>query len=140
MSISPVRIIISNQNLQLVRVPKPFNFLCPPAGEEAGRASNTRNVILNKGEKIYHLFTDDHVPKDHKVRLKSYPKSFSGSEFTRWLIMRGEVEKVEEAVIMGQALLENGVMHHGEALGGCGWGGCGLGDGGCGLLSGVAGE
>lgn len=91
--------------------------MCPLAtliGEMAGRASNTRNVILSKGEKIYHLITDDRVPKDHKVRLKTYSKSFTGKEFIKWLMLRKEVEKMEEGVILGQALLENGVMHHGE--------------------------
>ena len=58
--------------------------------------------------------TSDHVPKDHKVRLKTYLKSFTGEEFIKWLQIRKEVEKVEEGVILGQALLEHGVIHHGE--------------------------
>lgn len=80
--------------------------------EQAGRASNTRNVILSKGEKIYHLITADHLPKDHKVRLKTCSNSFTGRQFVKWLILRNEVQKDEEGVILGQALLENGVIHH----------------------------
>ena len=83
-------------------------------GEVAGRASNTRNVILGKGEKIYNLIVADFLPKDHKVILKTYPKSFTGEDFIKWLLIRREVKKVEEGVILGQALLENGVIHHGE--------------------------
>ena len=89
-------------------------LLSSVTGEVAGRASSTRDVILSKGEKIYHLITDDHVPKYHKVRLKTYPKSFTGKEFIKWLMLRNEVENADQGVILGQALLENGVIHHGE--------------------------
>ena len=70
--------------------------------------------MLAKGEKLHNLMTGDHVPKDHKVRLRTYPKSFTGEEFIKWLQIRKEVVKVEEGVILGQALLEHGVIHHGE--------------------------
>lgn len=39
----------------------------------------------------------------------------SPSELVTWLMEHGEVAKVEEAVHLGQALLENGIIHHGEA-------------------------
>ena len=44
-----------------------------------------------------------------------------GSEFVAWLLEIGEISKTEEGVNLGQALLENGIIHHGE---------CGLGLGG----------
>lgn len=74
-------------------------------------------MILSKGDKIYHQVTEDHLPKDHKARLKAYSKSFTGREFVRWLLLRNEVRKDEEGVILGQALLENGVIHHGKGEG-----------------------
>lgn len=43
----------------------------------------------------------------------------SPSDLVTWLMEHGEVANVEEAVHLGQALLENGIIHHGEA----GWAG-----------------
>lgn len=40
--------------------------------------------------------------------------SVSGSEFVAWLLEIGEISKTEEGVNLGQALLENGIIHHGE--------------------------
>ncbi len=54
------------------------------------------------------------MPKDHKVRFRTYPKSFTGEDFIKWLQVRNEVVKVEEGVILGRALLEHGVIHHGK--------------------------
>lgn len=36
------------------------------------------------------------------------------SEFVSWLIESGEISKPDEGVNLGQALLENGIIHHGE--------------------------
>lgn len=36
------------------------------------------------------------------------------SEFVSWLLENGEISKAEEGVNLGQALLENGLIHHGE--------------------------
>ena len=36
------------------------------------------------------------------------------SDMVTWLMEHGEATKVEEAVYLGQALLENGIIHHGE--------------------------
>ncbi|KAK2110104.1 hypothetical protein P7K49_009850 [Saguinus oedipus] len=35
-----------------------------------------------------------------------------GSEFVAWLLEIGEISKTEEGVNLGQALLENGIIHH----------------------------
>lgn len=40
--------------------------------------------------------------------------SFVPSEFVSWLIESGEISKPDEGVNLGQALLENGIIHHGE--------------------------
>lgn len=49
----------------------------------------------------------------------STASSVPGSEFVSWLLEIGEISKTEEGVNLGQALLENGIIHHGE------WGGPG---------------
>lgn len=36
------------------------------------------------------------------------------SEFVSWLLEIGEIHKSEEGVHLGQALLENGIIHHGK--------------------------
>lgn len=36
------------------------------------------------------------------------------SEFVSWLMESGEISKPDEGVNLGQALLENGIIHHGE--------------------------
>lgn len=54
-----------------------------------------------------------------------------GSEFVAWLLEIGEISKTEEGVNLGQALLENGIIHHGESglgLGRPGGGGRGEGE------------
>lgn len=44
----------------------------------------------------------------------STASSVPGSEFVAWLLEIGEISKTEEGVNLGQALLENGIIHHGE--------------------------
>uniref|UniRef100_G1QAE3 Phosphatidylinositol-3,4,5-trisphosphate dependent Rac exchange factor 1 n=1 Tax=Myotis lucifugus TaxID=59463 RepID=G1QAE3_MYOLU len=59
--------------------------------------------------------------KSHRVirRIKSRVRDISntppcsmGSEFVAWLLEIGEISKTEEGVNLGQALLENGIIHH----------------------------
>lgn len=54
--------------------------------------------------------------KDGDIALTSARASLScvHSEFVSWLIESGEISKPEEGVNLGQALLENGIIHHGE--------------------------
>ena len=35
------------------------------------------------------------------------------SDFSQWLVEQKEVGSLEEAVTLGQALLDNGIIHHG---------------------------
>lgn len=53
---------------------------------------------------------------DNIITLTSSRASLSCvySEFVSWLIESGEISKPEEGVNLGQALLENGIIHHGE--------------------------
>ena len=72
--------------------------------------------MLDKGEKLHRrLGNEGKVLQDHRYRFKTYSKSFTGDDFSRWLIDIGEAGDTSEAVRLGQALLENGVIHHGES-------------------------
>lgn len=57
--------------------------------------------------------TGGQLIRDHR-RMRTYTKCFSGEELVQWLLQHGEGDKEEEAVRLGQAMLENGLIHHGE--------------------------
>ncbi|XP_048352328.1 phosphatidylinositol 3,4,5-trisphosphate-dependent Rac exchanger 1 protein [Sphaerodactylus townsendi] len=71
-------------------------------------------MIAEKGEKLYHMMTNKRVNliKDRRRKLSTVPKCFLGNEFVSWLTEIGEISKPEEGVNLGQALLENGIIHH----------------------------
>lgn len=54
------------------------------------------------------------VPEGQDWGLLSTTSYVPGSEFVAWLLEIGEISKTEEGVNLGQALLENGIIHHGE--------------------------
>ena len=72
--------------------------------------------MVDKGEKLYQKAKQGRAPliRDHKLLLRSVPKCFTGAEFVMWLVELCEVGKIDEAVILGQHLLENGIIHHSE--------------------------
>uniref|UniRef100_A0A8C6V0C4 Phosphatidylinositol-3,4,5-trisphosphate-dependent Rac exchange factor 1 n=1 Tax=Neogobius melanostomus TaxID=47308 RepID=A0A8C6V0C4_9GOBI len=71
-------------------------------------------MIAEKGENLYHkmMTKSRHLIKDRRRKLSIVPKCFMGNEFVSWLIESGEISKAEEGVNLGQALLENGIIHH----------------------------
>ncbi|XP_028668221.2 phosphatidylinositol 3,4,5-trisphosphate-dependent Rac exchanger 1 protein [Erpetoichthys calabaricus] len=71
-------------------------------------------MIATKGEKLYHLLMSKsrHLIKDRRRKLSVVSKCFFGNEFVSWLIEMGEISKPDEGVNLGQALLENGIIHH----------------------------
>ncbi|XP_062316534.1 phosphatidylinositol 3,4,5-trisphosphate-dependent Rac exchanger 1 protein [Osmerus eperlanus] len=71
-------------------------------------------MIAEKGEKLYHnmMTKSRHLIKDRRRKLSIVPKCFMGNEFVSWLIESGEISKPDEGVNLGQALLENGIIHH----------------------------
>ena len=76
-----------------------------------------RTLMLDKGEKLHRkLVNEGRVLQDHRYRFRVYSKSFAGNDFSRWLIEIGEAGNESEAVRLGQALLENGIIHHGIPL------------------------
>nr|XP_054602110.1 phosphatidylinositol 3,4,5-trisphosphate-dependent Rac exchanger 1 protein isoform X2 [Nothobranchius furzeri] len=71
-------------------------------------------MIAEKGEKLYHMMMtkNRHLIKDRRRKLSIVPKCFMGNEFVSWLIESGEISNADEGVNLGQALLENGIIHH----------------------------
>ncbi|XP_012690470.2 phosphatidylinositol 3,4,5-trisphosphate-dependent Rac exchanger 1 protein [Clupea harengus] len=71
-------------------------------------------MIAEKGEKLYHMMMtkNRHLIKDRRSKLTKVPKCFFGNEFVAWLLETGEISKAEEGINLGQALLENGIIHH----------------------------
>uniref|UniRef100_A0A4W3GG35 Phosphatidylinositol 3,4,5-trisphosphate-dependent Rac exchanger 2 protein n=1 Tax=Callorhinchus milii TaxID=7868 RepID=A0A4W3GG35_CALMI len=78
-----------------------------------GVEQDTWVMISEKGEKLYHMMCKHgNLIKDRKRKLSTFPKCFLGSEFVAWLMEIKEISKPEEGVHLGQALLENGIIHH----------------------------
>uniref|UniRef100_A0A671YMT9 Phosphatidylinositol-3,4,5-trisphosphate dependent Rac exchange factor 2 n=2 Tax=Sparus aurata TaxID=8175 RepID=A0A671YMT9_SPAAU len=77
-----------------------------------GMEQDTWVMVSEKGEKLYHLMAKGNLIKDRKRKLTTFPKCFLGSEFVSWLMEIGETGNQEEGVHLGQALLENGIIHH----------------------------
>uniref|UniRef100_A0A8C7J2C9 Phosphatidylinositol 3,4,5-trisphosphate-dependent Rac exchanger 2 protein n=1 Tax=Oncorhynchus kisutch TaxID=8019 RepID=A0A8C7J2C9_ONCKI len=71
-------------------------------------------MIAKKGEKLYHMMMTKsrHLIKDRRRKLTTVPKCFMGNEFVSWLMESGEISTPDEGVNLGQALLENGIIHH----------------------------
>uniref|UniRef100_A0A8C4RZ26 Phosphatidylinositol 3,4,5-trisphosphate-dependent Rac exchanger 2 protein n=1 Tax=Erpetoichthys calabaricus TaxID=27687 RepID=A0A8C4RZ26_ERPCA len=78
-----------------------------------GMEQDTWVMVSEKGEKLYNLMCKHgNLIKDRKRKLTTFPKCFFGSEFVAWLMEIGEIDNPEEGVHLGQALLENGIIHH----------------------------
>ncbi|XP_006131552.1 phosphatidylinositol 3,4,5-trisphosphate-dependent Rac exchanger 2 protein isoform X1 [Pelodiscus sinensis] len=82
-------------------------------GLKLGMEQDTWVMISEQGEKLYKMMCKQgNLIKDRKRKLTTFPKCFLGSEFVSWLLEIGEIHKSEEGVNLGQALLENGIIHH----------------------------
>ncbi|CAM9619971.1 unnamed protein product [Lampetra fluviatilis] len=78
-----------------------------------GMERDTWMLVSEKGEKLYHMMSmQAGLVRDRKKKFATVPKCFLGSEFVSWLKDVGEISKREEGVNLGQALLENGIIHH----------------------------
>lgn len=51
---------------------------------------------------------------EEKINHLAFSLAFCCSEFVSWLLEIGEIHRPEEGVHLGQALLENGIIHHGN--------------------------
>ncbi|XP_078460414.1 phosphatidylinositol 3,4,5-trisphosphate-dependent Rac exchanger 2 protein-like isoform X1 [Lampetra planeri] len=82
-------------------------------GMRLGMERDTWMLVSEKGEKLYHMMSmQAGLVRDRKKKFATVPKCFLGSEFVSWLKDVGEISKREEGVNLGQALLENGIIHH----------------------------
>ncbi|XP_069321633.1 phosphatidylinositol 3,4,5-trisphosphate-dependent Rac exchanger 2 protein isoform X2 [Eulemur rufifrons] len=82
-------------------------------GLKLGMEQDTWVMISEQGEKLYKMMCKHgNLIKDRKRKLTTFPKCFLGSEFVSWLLEIGEIHRPEEGVHLGQALLENGIIHH----------------------------
>jgi len=70
------------------------------------------DVMHSRGKKIYFRAVQSGTIKDNKSKLKTYKKSVSGSDFVEFLKTIKEVETDELAIMLGQALLDCGIIHH----------------------------
>lgn len=78
-----------------------------------GMEQDTWMMISEQGERLYKMMCKHgNLIKDRKKKLTTFPKCFLGSEFVEWLLEIGEINRPEEGVNLGQALLENGIIHH----------------------------
>ncbi|CAK8691769.1 unnamed protein product [Clavelina lepadiformis] len=73
---------------------------------------DTIDVMHSRGRRIYYKATHQGLIKDRKSRMRSYPKSFLGNEFVDWLVENKETTSTDEGVLLGQALLDCGIIHH----------------------------
>ena len=83
----------------------------------AGIATATHQIMLTKGERFHAQMLQDRVIKDNRAKLRTHTDSFSGQDMVNWLIKKKEAQNPEEAIILGQALVDSGLMHHGEGRG-----------------------
>ena len=83
----------------------------------AGIAKATHQIMLTKGERFHAQMLQDRVIKDNRAKLRTHTDSFSGQDMVNWLIKKKEAQNPEEAIILGQALVDSGLMHHGEGKG-----------------------
>ncbi|OXB56632.1 hypothetical protein ASZ78_016187 [Callipepla squamata] len=82
-------------------------------GLKLGMEQDTWVMISEQGERLYKMMCKQgSLIKDRKRKLTTFPKCFLGSEFVSWLLEIGEIHRSEEGVHLGQALLENGIIHH----------------------------
>jgi serine/threonine protein kinase len=93
------------------------------AGRVGSDASNLRRLIaqnpalalaadtIQDFHRIYHLMRESNLVKDRRWRLKTYPKTFVGSEMVAWMSENLQNSK-EEALDIGEKMLQADVFHH----------------------------
>lgn len=57
---------------------------------------------------------EESILKVREENSVKYQRTFLGCEMIEWLLQEGEVESRKEAVELGRALLEHGIIQHGE--------------------------
>nr|XP_030144583.3 DEP domain-containing mTOR-interacting protein isoform X3 [Taeniopygia guttata] len=70
--------------------------------------------VFLRGQSLYEklVSVQESILKVREENSVKYQRTFLGSEMIDWLIQEGEVENRQEAVELGRALLEHGIIQH----------------------------
>ncbi|XP_063260394.1 DEP domain-containing mTOR-interacting protein-like isoform X1 [Prinia subflava] len=70
--------------------------------------------VFMRGQSLYEKLVsmEESILKVREENSVKYQRTFLGSEMIDWLIQEGEVENRQEAVELGRALLEHGIIQH----------------------------
>ncbi|XP_053814274.1 DEP domain-containing mTOR-interacting protein-like isoform X2 [Vidua macroura] len=70
--------------------------------------------VFLRGQSLYEklVSVEESILKVREENSVKYQRTFLGSEMIDWLIQEGEVENRQEAVELGRALLEHGIIQH----------------------------
>uniref|UniRef100_A0A8C3DPD6 Uncharacterized protein n=2 Tax=Corvus moneduloides TaxID=1196302 RepID=A0A8C3DPD6_CORMO len=70
--------------------------------------------VFMRGQSLYEklVSVEESILKVREENSVKYQRTFLGSEMIDWLIQEGEVENRQEAVELGRALLEHGIIQH----------------------------
>ncbi|NXM74317.1 DPTOR protein, partial [Serilophus lunatus] len=70
--------------------------------------------VFMRGQSLYEklVSVEESILKVREENSVKYQRTFLGCEMVDWLIQEGEVENRQEAVELGQALLEHGIIQH----------------------------
>ena len=66
---------------------------------------------------------EESIVKVREENSVKYQRTFLGCDMINWLVQEGEAENRKEAVELGRALLEHGIIQHGERRSGWSWDG-----------------
>ncbi|XP_064247654.1 DEP domain-containing mTOR-interacting protein-like isoform X3 [Passer domesticus] len=70
--------------------------------------------VFLRGQSLYEklVSVEESILKVREENSVKYQRTFLGSEMIDWLVQEGEVENRQEAVELGRALLEHGIIQH----------------------------
>ncbi|XP_056363683.1 DEP domain-containing mTOR-interacting protein-like isoform X1 [Oenanthe melanoleuca] len=70
--------------------------------------------VFLRGQSLYEklVSVEESILKVREENSVKYQRAFLGSEMIDWLVQEGEVENRQEAVELGRALLEHGIIQH----------------------------
>jgi len=63
-------------------------------------------------ELVRKIRSDPKLIRSRSYNFKKYPKCLQGDETAKWLVDNGEAKDADEAVAIGQKLVELGFIHH----------------------------
>ena len=69
-------------------------------------------MVTSELDELARALRDNVEIKDRRYRLKTYGSCFLGSDAVSWLVSSGVAADVDQAVALGNALLDEGIIHH----------------------------